>query len=245
MNLILIKKGYPPVVVKMEDRRNYYSLLSRADVGENWPFIEYIAVCLQNSLQLYLKAANGGNIDEEEDIGKEIALLQMQLNGGLVAKEKKDLESVKNVFFASILPLSIKLDNTSKSFHQYFFSNQNWLRFYFEEKERDKFNTEVEWIGADYEKKYNDILLDKTKSIREVKIDLGFREYRNPENSFSFNISISVLFEKFYYKVFIGNEVLVSKLYHEELTSEDQSAVVKSFIRDFKYQFNEKQQSPK
>jgi len=79
MNLILMQKGYPPVVIKMDDRQNYYSLLSRADSGDNWPFIDYIAERLQTSLQLYVKAADGGDIDEDEDIDKQIALFKLEI----------------------------------------------------------------------------------------------------------------------------------------------------------------------
>jgi len=59
MNLILMQKGYPPVVIKMDDRQNYYALLSRADNSDSWPLVECIVDCLNSSLNLYLKAAKG------------------------------------------------------------------------------------------------------------------------------------------------------------------------------------------
>ncbi|MVN20286.1 Fic family protein [Mucilaginibacter arboris] len=80
MNLILMRNGFPPVVIKMEDRQNYYANLSQADTGNFWPFIEYIGDYLTNSLNLYLKAIEGRDIDEPEDIDKEIALFKLELN---------------------------------------------------------------------------------------------------------------------------------------------------------------------
>ena len=53
MNLILMQKGYPPVVIKMDDRQNYYLLLNRADNGDSWPFIEYVTDGLKDSLQMF------------------------------------------------------------------------------------------------------------------------------------------------------------------------------------------------
>jgi Fic family protein len=54
MNLILMQKGFPPVVINLNDSQNYYSLLSMADNGDCWPFVEYISDCLKDSLQMFL-----------------------------------------------------------------------------------------------------------------------------------------------------------------------------------------------
>ncbi|GAA3983749.1 Fic family protein [Mucilaginibacter dorajii] len=243
MNLVLMQNGFPPVVVKKDDKQNYYALLSQADTGEYLPFVNYIGELLNNSLNIYIKAINGGDIDEVEDIDKEIALLQMQFSGGIIAKEKKTIESVKNVFFESILPLAIKLDIASRSFQEYFFLNQNWLRFNFSENRAVK--SEIEYIGSEYQDKYVKILSEVIKELDIIKIELGYREYRNPENNFNLTITIAVVFERFYYKIFLNNELLTSKLYHEKISIEDQNKIIRSFVLDLKYQFAENQKSPK
>ncbi|MBE2281525.1 MAG: Fic family protein [Ignavibacteriaceae bacterium] len=43
MNLILIQKGYPPAIIKNENRRKYIESLSQADKGNLNKFIEFIA----------------------------------------------------------------------------------------------------------------------------------------------------------------------------------------------------------
>lgn len=43
MNLILIQKGYPPAIIKNENRRKYTESLSQADKGNLNQFIEFIA----------------------------------------------------------------------------------------------------------------------------------------------------------------------------------------------------------
>jgi len=54
MNLILMQSGFPPVIINLDESQKYYSLLSRADDGDCWPFVEYITDCLKGSLQMFL-----------------------------------------------------------------------------------------------------------------------------------------------------------------------------------------------
>lgn len=61
MNMILIKKGYPPAIIKKEDRRQYLVSLSMADKGDMWPFVTFVA----NSL-----------ITTQKVIAEELSLLQ-------------------------------------------------------------------------------------------------------------------------------------------------------------------------
>ncbi|MDM8560151.1 Fic family protein [Candidatus Parabeggiatoa sp. HSG14] len=49
MNLILIKKGYPPAIIKNEQRRKYLTTLNQADSGELEPFLLFIAQSLINT----------------------------------------------------------------------------------------------------------------------------------------------------------------------------------------------------
>ncbi len=79
MNFILMQFGYPPVIIKTEDKNNYFSVLQQADAGIFEPFVEYIATNLQHSLEIMIKGAKGENIEEPEDFDKELALLEQKL----------------------------------------------------------------------------------------------------------------------------------------------------------------------
>lgn len=46
MNLILMKKGYPPAILKLEDRKDYIEALNKADKGDIAPFVALIAKSL-------------------------------------------------------------------------------------------------------------------------------------------------------------------------------------------------------
>ncbi len=76
MNYILLNNNYPPVVIKSDDKENYLTALQKADAGDIFSIIEYIERQSIWSLELSIKAANGEDIDQLEDITKEIELLK-------------------------------------------------------------------------------------------------------------------------------------------------------------------------
>lgn len=56
MNVLLMQKGYPLVVVLKNDRIKYYRALAKADDGNFFPLARLIAQCVERSLNIYLKA---------------------------------------------------------------------------------------------------------------------------------------------------------------------------------------------
>ena len=76
MNFILMRFGFPPAIIKSEDRENYFFALRQADIGLLEDFINYIAKNLLHSLNLMIAGANGLNIEEPEDLDKKIASLK-------------------------------------------------------------------------------------------------------------------------------------------------------------------------
>ncbi len=58
-NLLLMRSGYPPVILKKEDRKKYYDCLRRADAGNLGPFANFIAKALDESLTLYISIFGG------------------------------------------------------------------------------------------------------------------------------------------------------------------------------------------
>jgi len=106
MNLVLMQKGFPPVVIKTQLKEAYYQALREADGGDENAFIQYIAQELLHSLEIYLKGAKGENIDEPDDLDKEIFLFKKSLE---VYEERKffvGYESVRT--FAEILDAKIE-----------------------------------------------------------------------------------------------------------------------------------------
>lgn len=90
-NLLLISFGYPPFWVKNSERDTYNRFL--ADIqgygGKPDLFYEFIADKILRSQQLMLGAITGKNIEEEDDLDKEIFIFKQNL------LLKESLQSVK------------------------------------------------------------------------------------------------------------------------------------------------------
>lgn len=55
MNLILMQKEYPLVMVLKNDRKRYYDTLDKADKAKYLPFIHFISQAVERSLNIYLR----------------------------------------------------------------------------------------------------------------------------------------------------------------------------------------------
>ena len=65
MNLILMKEGYPPAIIRKKDRLSYISSLEKAQLGGNKEDYErIIAKAIERSLNIYLKAVQGETAEE-------------------------------------------------------------------------------------------------------------------------------------------------------------------------------------
>lgn len=59
LNLELMKTGYPPMIIKVENRLAYYNALDKAHTTEIYDdFIALVATEVESSLDLYISAIN-------------------------------------------------------------------------------------------------------------------------------------------------------------------------------------------
>ena len=74
INYILLRLGYPPLVIKSEDRENYIIALNKADVGDKEALATYMGQVLIQWLDIGIRAAKGEDISEVGDVDKEVEL---------------------------------------------------------------------------------------------------------------------------------------------------------------------------
>jgi len=100
-NLYLMKKGYPPIIIQKEDRKNYYKSLIKADHGDLSDFATFIARAVSDSLQYYLSSF----IEEERlvalsELSKKSDYSQEYLS--LRARQGKlDAIKIDNIWYSS------------------------------------------------------------------------------------------------------------------------------------------------
>jgi Fic family protein len=128
MNFILMRFGYPPVVIKTDDKINYFAALQQADAGLVKPFFDYIATNLIRSLEIMIAGAKGESIEESDDIDKEIALLEQRLKA---SKNKIDVkrtkEPVLEVYDNTIAKLWPQFITACQRFDNFYLKHDYWL----------------------------------------------------------------------------------------------------------------------
>jgi len=61
MNLVLLQAGYPPVIIDVKDKHEYYQRLQMANDGDVRPFIRFVADCTERTLDHYLTATSASS----------------------------------------------------------------------------------------------------------------------------------------------------------------------------------------
>ncbi|HSN78302.1 MAG TPA: Fic family protein, partial [Anaerolineae bacterium] len=56
MNLLLLRDGFPPTIIRRENRSQYYRVLAQADMGKNAPIVNFVGRAVERSLAVYLEA---------------------------------------------------------------------------------------------------------------------------------------------------------------------------------------------
>ncbi len=92
MNIILMQKGYPLVIILKNDRKTYYEALSKADNGNLTPFIILITRAVERSLDIYLETLDITKVKEDKflplsTISKQVRFSTKYLN--LLARSGK------------------------------------------------------------------------------------------------------------------------------------------------------------
>ena len=223
MNFILMQNGYPPVIVRSEDKQNYIAALRQADVGTITPFIEYIGKNLERSLEIMIRGAKGENIDEADDVDKEVALLHLKLKRhGATKNIQKSNEILFEIFDELISKLIVEFFEQCEKFNQFYFKGYMKVRGW--KGESPKYKKISEEVLKEI--RTNEFINAKsTFKLSGVSIFWLIYEYNKfnakgiPE--FDYKSEIKIEFDVYKYSIlpFKGN--LKYDLYYDEILSED------------------------
>jgi Fic family protein len=128
MNFILMQFGFPPVIIKTQDKENYFAVLRLADAGNLEAFVTYIAENLNVSLEIMIAGAKGENIEEEDDLDKEIALLEQRLSGfGEKIEKTKSIEAINDIYINTIKKIAFGIKEKLKKFEKYYLKSDVYI----------------------------------------------------------------------------------------------------------------------
>jgi len=222
MNFILMKYNFPPVIIKTEKKNQYFSALQLADSGIIEAFISYIADNLVPSLEIMIRGAKGESIEEPDHLDKELALLELRLNGGIQVRKSKEL--LHSLYDNSLVPLFIKFENGCRKFD----------RFYKSIELLTKVDSEV-FNNLNYANKIKENISENTDVFAIQYYYTSFINVKYGHFDFSSFMEIKAQSNTYLITAFNSKQVL-EKGYYDHLTDKEINEMVNvelKFHRDF------------
>lgn len=219
MNFILMRFGYPPVIIKTGDKEAYFNVLRLADAGNLEPFVAYIAHNLVDSMELMLKGAKGESIEEPDDLDKEISLLEQKLKGmNEKVKEAKSEENIKLFIENSLMRLEKKFLEVGQKVEKFYLASS--------------LSKHVKNRNNDYDRIYKNYY-PEWEAIKGLGLNYYFNNFNQlPILKFDFESKIFVDFTLWYYLVFIiDRKVEIKKSYTEQLTDDEINEIVNAEMK--------------
>jgi len=230
MNYHLMKKGYPPLIVKSSDKPNYLYALNQADTSDIEAFVKYLGTQLIWSLETSIKAAKGESIIEKSDLDKEIEVWKKQLKSGLPTNPQRQDKLSMDLYDKSISKLFNQIEERARTFLDLFLDH-GFKRGYKLLSE----NTFFDYYSSSLNQyKYQDSdKLDQFRLILELISPLNKPEAKNIKASSQITVNLNVF--SYSFKI-VGKEQEISKSYNEFLTDEEIDHLTETVINNL---FNE------
>jgi len=233
MNLVLMQHAYPPIIVKQEDRNNYYSVLSQADTGDYLPIVEYMGALLLDSLRIQLKGVLGEDISEPSDIDKEIALFKASLEREDKIKEKRSRENVAKLLRGALLSLLKAMQVRCKKLNDLFHEYSEGMEL--EGENRDRSHNSFK-LGKDFSQGIMEDLINLYGgAILFINYKYCWKGFKKGETPFDIDTFLQISFNEYDYEIdyLKGTQgEAVRKFYHQQLTNEEINNIIEALIKN-------------
>ena len=233
MNFILMQYGFPPVIIKTEDKENYFAALRQADGGDRQPFINYIAENLNHSLELMIKGAKGESIEEPDDLDKEIRMLDEQLR-----KKDKEIKIIKSKNVIS----QILEDQIYRFIEKQVKLGQKLDHYYLKSEFRYWVDNSGNTVGKD-NGKFNLILIKNgirqglygdQNPVTTIELEYIYKVFKKGGiRTFDRAMSFIFTFEQAYFKIEgKWSSLSITKFYDEQFEDKEMERLIQTEIRE-------------
>ena len=223
MNFILMQYGFPPVIIKTNDKENYFSVLQQADAGIFEPFIEYIADNLIRSLEIMIKGAKGESIEEPEDLDKELALLESELKStGLSIEKVKSKEILIILFKESISFLISELLNVSRKFCRFYLESN--VSYSYKETNKDEVSLSYSPLQTNPQIGQGIV----SSELEMITMQVFYKRFRHRDIEVTGDFQIKFVFNYLNYIIYNSeNKIVFDRLYGQNITHDEINRLVK------------------
>ena len=180
LNYVLMRLGYPPLVIKNRDKETYFTALQKADTGNIDALTAYLARTLVSWLEIGIRAAEGKDISEHEDIDKEADIfIRKKEAEGLGDVKLLSEQTKKELCDQSLIPLFKTFRDRFRQFNDLFSSNEISVKA--PEEILDDFMISMMDNQAVFKEEIGNI----------ASMQICYKAYKD-ENPFDISVSISV-----------------------------------------------------
>lgn len=181
-NFILLKHQYPVLVIKNKDKTLYYSALNIADNGIYEDLIKLFTENIRYSLEIIQKAIKGENINEADDLDKEIELFvkESQINIAPIIDFEKNKKELINYYVIHFLEFLLpKLNKIGELFQE------SYLTYSMSKIPLSNYGSFI--------KRYNNesVFVDNTL---EIRLPIDFIDHIH--NEFDFQLDLKIIIKK-------------------------------------------------
>lgn len=222
VNYVLLKTGYPPLIVRTEKKGAYLAALQQADAGDLGPLIHHLATELRWSLETAIKAAHGESIEELSDVEKEVDLFVRQQKA-----DKRDVIRLSPRIAVDLYELGwrdlFERFEKKMALVSPLFATTVW-------QTKPKGKESGEWRGLFQEK------LKATKPGDLLSLAVSFGGYNGQAKAtFGVNGTLRLQLGEFDYDVlmttFRGDSYITKKLYSEPILSDEAEQITAQILR--------------
>lgn len=247
MNYVLYAHGFPPVIVKSADKKNYLNSLNKADTGNIDAFVEYIGEQMIWSLETSVKAANGESVEETDDIDKEIELWKKELQHIIPQdiKWKSEL-TISHIYFNDLSPFLTLFEKKISLYKNMFASWQQTIYVNDKKVQQQDIYSLNQHFSLPSIKFLKEPSLNKLDEL-QFGIDMyGFK--KDLVNHFDFSINLKIDLRKYDYELIIWSNTNASNIktrsyviqYNDSFTKEKQIEIVNNVTSDILIYFKSK-----
>ncbi len=218
VNYVLQRTGYPPVIVRTEDKVNYLTALQLADAGDLIPLTNYLARLAEWSLQLGIKAAKGESIAEASDIEKELAIFIRNQEEHQDKVKARSPEAVREIYDLGLKSLIEKINAKLQKLTPLFSDHSITVHPEFRETGNDPLMT--------FEK-----MIPRIERNPQYVLRYQFRGYKGQApDPFAIEAHCQIDFGDFRYQIVGAGKLLVKKLYTEPIMSDEADTIATTIL---------------
>jgi Fic family protein len=220
VNYVLLRAGFPPLIIKAADKANYLAALRLADVGQVEALTDYLARQLEWSLNLCLRAAKGESLVEPSDIEKEIAIFIREQEANRIEVKKRSAETFRELYKLGwehlFSTFEEKIGKLSPLFSETVVTVNPHGRAEYRNDWRRAFQHFVE----------------RTPQHSAFQIQIGLKGYKGAaEMPFAVDSVLQIHFDEFRYSISAGPGNLTTRLYSDPILSDQAESIVNVSLR--------------